>query len=90
MAIIGLTSANRIPTTTIRPARPGSVAWVQMPLWLPAVAEKPGPLLEADRLFEPLEEPQQAQDNIHASFDVEYSLDNLDRLTWEANHRSRR
>lgn len=41
---------------------PGPVASVSAPLWLLAVAEKPGPLLEAEALPEPLDDPEEEKD----------------------------
>ena len=44
------------------PDCPGSVAWVRIPLWVPPLAEKPGPLLDAEALAEPLEEPEEEKE----------------------------
>lgn len=42
---------------------PGPETSVRAPLWLLAVAEKPGPLLDAEALADPLEEPDDEKDD---------------------------
>ena len=50
---------------------PGPETSVRAPLWLLAVAEKPGPLLEADALPEPLDEPEDEKDEDPLDFPEE-------------------